>query len=107
MSEGLPLPRRYLSILAISFGTALIVIDGSIVTVALPTLARELNVDSAAAVLVVTIYQLVFVMTLLPFANFGDRIGHRRLYQYGQLVFTAATLLCFFSRSLPLLLAAR
>jgi DHA2 family multidrug resistance protein-like MFS transporter len=107
MTEGLPLRRRLFAIVALSFGTALIVIDGSIVTVALPTLARELDVDSSAAVLVVTIYQLIFVMTLLPFSNFGDRLGHRRLYQYGLLLFTAATALCFFARTLPLLLGAR
>ncbi|MGE5721235.1 MAG: MFS transporter [Sphingomonadales bacterium] len=104
---GLPLPRRYVAILAISFGTALVVIDGAIATVALPTIARDLNVDSSAAVLVVTIYQLVLVMTLLPFSTLGDRLGHRRLYQYGQLIFTCATALCFFARSLPFLLVVR
>src|SRR3954453_12087003 len=98
MTEGLPLPRRYWAIGAISFGTALVVIDGAIATVALPTIARDLHTDNSAAVLVVTVYQLVLVMTLLPFATLGDRLGHRRLYQYGQLVFTAATALCFFAR---------
>jgi MFS transporter, DHA2 family, multidrug resistance protein len=105
--EGLPLPRRFVAILAISFGTALVVIDGAIATVALPTIARDLRVDNSAAVLVVTVYQLVLVMTLLPFSNLGDRLGHRRLYQYGQLIFTAATVLCFFARSLPFLLIVR
>jgi DHA2 family multidrug resistance protein-like MFS transporter len=107
MSEGLPLPRRYYAILAISFGTALVVIDGAIPTVALPTIARDLGVDNSAAVLVVTIYQLVLVMTLLPFSALGDRLGHRRLYQLGQLVFAIATILCFFARSLPFLLVVR
>jgi len=107
MSEGLPLPRRYYAILAISFGTALVVIDGAIPTVALPTIARDLGVDNSAAVLVVTVYQLVLVMTLLPFSALGDRLGHRRLYQMGQLVFTIATLLCFFAKSLPFLLVVR
>jgi DHA2 family multidrug resistance protein-like MFS transporter len=107
MHEGLPLPRRYWAILAISFGTALVVIDGAIPSVALPTIARDLHVDSSAAVLVVTVYQLVLVMTLLPFSALGDRIGHRRLYQWGQIVFTVATLLCFFARSLPFLLVVR
>jgi DHA2 family multidrug resistance protein-like MFS transporter len=107
MTDGLPLPRRYTAILAISFGTALLVIDGGIATVALPTIARDLGVDNSAAVLVVTIYQLVLVMTLLPFANLGDRIGHRRLYQYGQILFTIATILCFFAKSLPFLLTVR
>ena len=106
--DGLPTPRRYLAILAISFGTALAVIDGSMVTVALPTLARDLGVHSSEAVLVVTVYQLMLVMTLLPFSALGSRIGLRRLYQYGQLAFLLSTILCFFARNLPfLLLGAR
>jgi len=106
-ADGLPTPRRYVAIAAISFGTALVVIDGAIATVALPTIARDLGVDNSAAVLVVTVYQLVLVMTLLPFSALGDKIGLRRLYQYGQIVFTVATILCFFARSLPFLLVIR
>src|SRR3569623_1294053 len=107
MSEGLPLPRRYWAIGAISFGTALVVIDGAIPTVALPTIARDLHVDGSASVLVVTIYQLVLVMTLLPFSALGDRLGHRRLYQIGQIVITVATSHSFFARTLPFLLVVR
>lgn len=107
MSEGLPLPRRYLAIAAVSFGTALVVVDGAIATVALPTIARDLRVESAAVVSVVTVYQLVLVMLLLPFSGLGDRIGLKRLYQLGQLVFTIATVLCFFAKSLPFLLVVR
>ncbi|HEY4880897.1 MAG TPA: MFS transporter [Steroidobacteraceae bacterium] len=107
LMDGLPTPRRYLAILAISFGTALAVIDGSVVTVALPTLARDLGVHASTAVLVVTVYQLVLVMTLLPFSALGSRIGLRRLYQYGQLAFLVATVLCFFARSLAFLLLVR
>lgn len=106
-TEGLPTPRRYLAILALSLGTALAVIDGAIVNVALPTIARDLGVAPSAAVLVVTVYQLVLVMTLLPFSALGSRIGLRRLYQYGQLTFTVATVLCFFAKSLPFLLVVR
>jgi MFS transporter, DHA2 family, multidrug resistance protein len=105
--DGLPTPRRYLAILAISCGTALAVIDGSVVTVALPTLAHDLGVHASSAVLVVTIYQLVLVMTVLPFSALGSRIGLRRLYQYGQLAFLLATVLCFFARNLPFLLLVR
>lgn len=105
--DGLPTPRRYVAILAVAFGTALAVIDGSIVTVALPTLARDLGVDSSAAVLVVTVYQLVLVMALLPFSALGNRIGLRRLYQLGQIVFLISTIMCFFARSLPFLLVVR
>jgi MFS transporter, DHA2 family, multidrug resistance protein len=77
------------------------------VTVALPTLAHDLGVQPSTAVLVVTLYQLVLVMTLLPFSALGSRIGLRRLYQYGQLAFLVATVLCFFARSLAFLLAVR
>ena len=105
--DGLPTPRRYLAIVAVSLGTALAVIDGSIATVALPTMARDLRVDSSAAVLVVTVYQLLLVMTLLPFSALGSRIGLRRVYQYGQLLFLVSTVLCFFARSLPFLLVVR
>jgi len=106
-TDGLPTPGRYLAIMAVSCGTALAVIDGSIVTVALPTLAHDLGVDASAAVLVVTVYQLVLVMTLLPFSALGSRIGLRRLYQYGQVMFLVSTILCFFARSLPFLLVVR
>jgi DHA2 family multidrug resistance protein-like MFS transporter len=105
--DGLPTPRRYLAIVAVSFGTALVVLDGSIVGVALPTVAGDLHVPAASALLIVTMYQLALVMTLLPFSALGVRIGLRRLYQYGQMVFAVATLLCFFANSLPFLIVVR
>ncbi|OYY91356.1 MAG: MFS transporter [Sphingomonas sp. 28-66-16] len=105
--DGLPMPRRLLAIAALSFGTSLVIIDGSIATVALPTIARDLHVERSAVVSIVTIYQLVFVMLLLPMAGLGERLGLKRLYQSGQLVFAVATLLCFFAKSLPLLLVVR
>ncbi|KAK0349877.1 hypothetical protein LTR94_031298, partial [Friedmanniomyces endolithicus] len=46
-------------------------------------------------------------MLMLPFAGLGERIGLKRMYQLGQLIFTAATLLCFFANSLPFLLVVR
>lgn len=107
MTDGLSGTRRWLAVGAISFGNALVVIDGAIATVALPTIARDLAVDASAAVLVVTIYQLVLVMTLLPFATLGDRVGLSRMYQGGLVLFTIATILCFFARSLPFLLVVR
>src|SRR5258708_16328978 len=90
--EGLPTPRRYLAIVAVALGTALAVIDGSIVTVALPTLAHDLGVASSAAVLVVTVYQLVLVMTLLPCSAPGNPIVLPPLHQYCQLPFLLPTI---------------
>lgn len=105
--DGLPPPRRYAAIAALSFGTALVIIDGGVANVALPTIARDLGVQSSSVVSVVTVYQLTLVMLMLPFAALGERIGLKRMYQLGQAVFTAATLLCFFAKSLPFLLVVR
>lgn len=105
--DGLPLPRRYWAIAAISFGTSLFVIDGAIANVALPTIAHELNVGNGAVTNIVTVYQLVLVMVLLPFSSLGERIGLRRLYQIGQVVFLLASAVVLFIDSFPLLLVAR
>lgn len=105
--DGLPLPRRYLAIAALSLGSALVVIDGGIANVALPTIANDLHVESSSVVSVVTVYQLMLVMLLLPLAGLGERVGLKRMYQIGQLIFTVATILCFFARSLPFLLVVR
>jgi DHA2 family multidrug resistance protein-like MFS transporter len=105
--DGLPTPQRYLAIFAISCGTALTVIDGGIPNVALPTIADALGIAPSAAVLIVSVYQLVLVMTLLPLSALGSRIGLKRMYQYGQCVFIGSALLCFLAPNLPSLLAAR
>ncbi len=105
---GAPANGRYpLAIAAISMGTVLTILDGQIAVVGLPTIARDLGVPGSSAVLVVTVYQLILVMTLLPFSALGSRIGLKTLYQGGQAVFTLATAACFFAHSLPMLLAVR
>jgi MFS transporter, DHA2 family, multidrug resistance protein len=105
--SGPPQPSRYLAIASLSLGTALSAIDGTIANVALPTIARDLGVGSSEVVLVVSVYQLVLVMALLPFSALGDRIGHSRLYFIGQLTFAVASLLAFAAANLPLLLLMR
>lgn len=104
---GLPMPRRIWAIIAISFGTALLVFDGQVANVALPTIARELDVSEAVVTNVVTVYQLVLVMMLFPFASLGDRIGHRTFYQIGQVLFMAASAACWFVDDFVVLLIMR
>lgn len=107
MSDGLPLPRRLFAIASLGCGSALVIIDGGIANVALPTIAADLGVESSSVVSIVTVYQVMLVMLLLPFAGLGERIGLKRAYQMGQIIFTLATLLCFFAKSLPFLLIVR
>jgi MFS transporter, DHA2 family, multidrug resistance protein len=105
--QGLEKPRRYYAIFAISCGTALMVMDSALPNVALPTIAREMNIDSSSAIMIVSVYQLVLVMTLLPLSALGSRIGLRKMYQLGLSVFIGSAVLCFLAPNLPLLLAAR
>lgn len=104
---GLTTPRRHVAVLALSLGTGMLVVDNAIATVALPTIARALHISAASAVVVVTVYQVAMLMALLPFSALGDRIGHRRMYQSGQLVFLIASLGSALATNLPMLLATR
>ncbi|WP_449472644.1 MFS transporter [Sphingobium chungangianum] len=104
---GLPLPRRYVAIFAISCGAGAVVLDATAPVVGLPTIAAALDVDNAATTLIVAVYQLVLVATLLPFAALAERVGCRKLYCTGQLLFALASLLCLFVHSLPAILALR
>src|SRR3546814_7930535 len=65
------------------------------------------GVQTCALPILVTVYQLVLVMLLLPFSALGDKVGHRKLYQAGQLMFLLATSLCFFATNLGTLIFAR
>lgn len=106
-ADGLTTPRRYAAIVAVSLGTMIGVIDTGSLNIALPTLAQELRVAPSSVVTLVTAYQLVLIMTVLPLSALGDRLGHRTLYQYGQALYLAATLLCFVAHSLAALVAIR
>ncbi|MFV8816853.1 MFS transporter [Haliea sp. E17] len=104
---GLPFPRRAFAVLAVSTGNMMLMIDVSIANIVLPSLSAELQVDSSDAVLVVTIYQLILAMALMPMAAFGERIGLRRLYSGGLVLHSIAAFFCFHADSLESLLLAR
>lgn len=101
------MPRRYWAILGLCLSTAAVVLDGAIAAIALPTITRDLGINPSSAVHVVTIYQLVSVICLIPLAALGDRLGFRRVYRFGLSLLTVSVLLCFFVRGLYPLLALR
>jgi DHA2 family multidrug resistance protein-like MFS transporter len=105
--DGLPTPRRHFATLAIMATMVLVVLDGAVANVALPTIATSLHVSPASSVWVVSGYQMALVMALLPCAALGESLGLRRVFTAGVAVFTAASLLCSLSPSLPWLVAAR
>ena len=91
----------------IVLGLALSVLDATIVNLALPAIARDLQTGAVQAVWIVSAYQVAALMLLLPCALLGDLIGHRRVYLGGLVLFAAASLACALSTSLPALIAAR
>ncbi len=104
---GLPPPQRYHAMAVILMGIALSVLDGTVVNLALPGIVRDLNSTPSHAVWVVNAYQLATLALLLPLASLGDRIGYRRVYLAGVLVFAVASAACMLAPSLPVLAAAR
>lgn len=105
--DGLPLRERRLAMAAIALAMTMAVLDGAIVNVALPVLAKDLAVKPADAIFVVNSYQVAVTASLLPFAALGDIFGFRRVYLPGLAVFVAASLACALAPSLGLLVAAR
>lgn len=105
--SGLREPARSVAIVAVLAAMALVVLDGAIANVALPSIARSLHLVPAVAVGVVTAYQAALLVGLLPCAALGESIGYRRVFTAGVAVFTVASAGCMLAPSLSWLLAAR
>ncbi len=105
--DGLPQPARSRAMLVIILGLTLSVLDISIVNLALPGIARELQADASSAIWIVNAYQLAALVLLLPLAALGDRLGYRRVYLVGMAVFTVASLGAMLATSLNGLIVAR
>ena len=105
--DGLPVPQRYASVLAIAIGIGMSVLDATVANIALPTIARHLDAAPAVSIWIVNAYQLIIVASLLPLAALGERVGYRRVHVVGMAVFTAGSLACALSHSLPTLIASR
>jgi DHA2 family multidrug resistance protein-like MFS transporter len=77
--DGLPPRERVLAMAAIGLAMTMAVLDGAIVNVALPVMAKDLAVKPADAIFVVNAYQIAVTASLLPFASLGDIFGFRRV----------------------------
>ncbi len=107
LQDGLAQPQRGRAVLVIVLGIAMAVMDGSIVNLALPGIARELNAPASQAIWVVNAYQIASLVMLLPLAALGDRLGYRRVYLVGMLLFVLSSVLAMLADSLLMLTAAR
>ena len=82
-------------------------LDGSIVNVALPSMAKALGVTTSKIQFVVTSYLIVIVGIILIFGRLGDMFGKTKMFKIGMLFFTIGSLLCGISKSFPVLIFSR
>lgn len=99
--------NRTIPTLAIFATLVLVVLDGAIANLALPSLTQAFAIPPARAVQVMTAYQLGVVMALLPAAALGEGFGYRRVFTLGVGLFTLASALCCAAPSFGWLVAAR
>jgi len=104
---GSPVDRRWLVLSAVSIGTFMATLDGSIVNIALPSIGGAFGVDLALVEWVVVAYLLVVGSLLLPFGRLGEVISFRKVYLAGFAVFTGASVLCGLAPGIGALIAFR
>ncbi|HEY7624504.1 MAG TPA: MFS transporter [Candidatus Limnocylindria bacterium] len=98
---------RWLAFAVLSLGSFMIVLDTTIVNVALPSIRTDLGFTEASLAWVVNAYMLFFGGFLLLGGRLGDLYGHRKLFAAGIAVFTVASFAAGISASQPVLIAAR
>src|SRR2546430_7798305 len=98
---------RWYALVVLCMGSLMIVLDTTIVNVALPSIRADLGFSESSLAWVVNAYLLTFGGFLLLGGRLGDLFGHRRLFLIGIVLFTLASLACGLSTSQGTLIAAR
>src|ERR1700750_2680347 len=107
MTHNIDGRQRWLALMVLCLGVLMIVLDTTIVNVALPSIRTDLGFTETSLVWVVNAYMLTFGGFLLLGGRLGDLYGHRRLFLAGIVLFTLASLVCGLSTSQGMLIAAR
>src|SRR5215471_21873604 len=104
--DGTTMSRsRWLALAVLCAVTMMIILDGTIVTVALPSIQRDLGFSATGLEWVVNGYLIAFGGLLLLAGRLGDLAGGKRVFLAGLAVFVVASLLCGVSVSQPMLIA--
>ena len=104
---GARLPRPSIGFAAICLGYFAIILDGSVLNVAVPAIRADFGGSLAGAQWVLNAYTLTLAALLLTAGALGDRVGLRRMFLSGVAVFTAASVACAAAPSIPVLIATR
>jgi len=102
-----PDPRRWLALIVVCFGQLMIVLDSTIVNVALPSIQRDLRFSQAELTWVVNAYLITYGSLLLLAGRAGDLFGRKKVFLAGVVVFTAASVLSGFAYDPATLVVAR
>lgn len=106
MSTSSP-PNRWLVLFTVMMAFLPIIVDGTILHVAIPTLTLALNASGTEVLWIIDIYLLVMASLLIPMGTLADRVGHRRLMLTGMSIFALSSLGGAFAPNAPALIAAR
>jgi MFS family permease len=98
---------RWLALIVLCLGDLMIVLDTTIVNVALPSIREDLGFSQASLAWVLNAYTLTFGGFMLLGGRLGDLFGHRRMFMAGIGIFTAASLACGLAQSQAFLVGAR
>lgn len=99
--------RKYIAVIALQIVLVMTVLDVTVVNVALPILAEKFSISNSSAVWIVTVYQLVITMLLLPVSSIGDLHSYKRTFLTGVVIFTLSSALCAASQSFAMVVASR
>jgi EmrB/QacA subfamily drug resistance transporter len=110
-AQTVPLPRpapgAWPALWSMIIGFFMILVDGTIVSVAMPRIATDFGRDVTDVIWVISAYLLAYAVPLLITGRLGDRFGPKRVYQVGLVVFTLSSLWCGLSSGLEMLIVAR
>jgi EmrB/QacA subfamily drug resistance transporter len=106
-NAAVPAPSRWLALAVLCVGMLMIVLDQTIVNVALPSIQRDLGFTQSSLAWVVNAYLIAFGGLLLLAGRLGDLVGRKRVMIAGLTVFTLASLLCGLAQSQEWLIGAR
>lgn len=99
--------RRRLTLLACCFSLFIVTLDGTIVNVALPSIQRDFGSNLSGLQWILDAYTLVLATLMLSAGAVGDRLGRKKVFQVGLVIFGAGSLLCSVAPSLGALVAFR
>ena len=99
--------RKWWTLASLTFALFMIMLDNTVVNVALPSIQRDLGIDQSELEWIVTGYALSFAVFLLSGGKLADMVGRRRIFMIGLAVFTVSSLLCGLAGGAGLLIAAR